>query len=114
MSELFTKWRRRTDQLREAGATDAARLVDGFLDDFEELLREIDEGTVNLTEASEIGGYHADTLGRMVRRGDLVNVGRRHAPRLRLRDVPVKPGRPSAPEALVGRWIRQQGLGRTA
>jgi hypothetical protein len=50
------------------------------------------EDAVTLSEAERIGGYSADHLARLVREGKLPNVGRKHAPRIRRTDVPLKPG----------------------
>lgn len=114
MSELLERWGRRAQELEAAGAPDIARILNQLLDEVQDTLDRAGEETVNLTEAASLGGYHPDTLGRMIREGQLENVGRRHAPKLRLRDVPVKPGRHGAQDALVSRWVRQQGRRRTS
>jgi hypothetical protein len=43
-------------------------------------------------EAAAESGYAADTLGRLVREGQIPNAGRLNAPKIRRRDIPKKPG----------------------
>ncbi|HKO16724.1 MAG TPA: hypothetical protein VJU87_10815 [Gemmatimonadaceae bacterium] len=68
---------------------DGAAIVDEMLAD----LRELEEDdVVSLQQASAIGGYSIDHLQRLVREGRIENRGRKHAPRIRRADVPVKAG----------------------
>lgn len=50
------------------------------------------EDSVTLKEAHAIGGYSIDHLQRLVSDGTIDNVGRKGRPRIRRRDVPVRPG----------------------
>jgi hypothetical protein len=43
--------------------------------------------SLSLTEASRRYGYTADHIGRLVREGKLLNVGRKNAPRVLARDI---------------------------
>ena len=47
-------------------------------------------------EAARESGYHADTLGHLVREGKIPNATRKGAPRIRRGDLPRKPGKPQA------------------
>ncbi|MDZ7779943.1 MAG: hypothetical protein U5R14_08420 [Gemmatimonadota bacterium] len=47
---------------------------------------------VTLEEAAQLGGYSYSHLQHLVARGDIDNVGTKHAPRIRVVDVPRKPG----------------------
>ena len=47
---------------------------------------------LTLDQASKLGGYDPGSLRRMIRERKIPNVGRRHAPRIRRQDVPMKPG----------------------
>ena len=48
---------------------------------------------LTLTQAADETGFHPDTLGRKIRRGEIANVGRENAPRIRRGDLPRKGGR---------------------
>jgi hypothetical protein len=45
---------------------------------------------LSLTEAANRTGYSADHIGRLVREGTLPNAGRKHAPKVRARDLVVQ------------------------
>lgn len=51
---------------------------------------------VTLTEAAALSGYHADSLRHKLATGEIENVGRKHAPRVRIADLPRKAGRVAA------------------
>ena len=75
----------------------AARMV-------EQALRSESDELLTLPEASEISGYHPDSLGRMVRDGqipDLRPPGSKGMIRIRRGDLPVKPSKPHTPSADV-------------
>jgi hypothetical protein len=100
--ELEAKWRVRLEEWRRLGVSvNGEKLAEELLGDLEALERSAALGVLTLNEAHELGGYSVDHLQRMVATGQLENVGRKHRPRIRLRDVPVKPGHalPNAPDA---------------
>ncbi len=75
----------------------AARMV-------EQALRSESDELLTLPEASEISGYHPDSLARMVRDGqipDLRPAGSKSMIRIRRGDLPIKPGNPHTPLADV-------------
>ena len=75
----------------------AARMV-------EQALRSESDELLTLPEASEISGYHPDSLARMVRDGqipDLRPPKSKGMIRIRRGDLPIKPGRPHTPSADV-------------
>jgi hypothetical protein len=45
---------------------------------------------LTLAEASQLSGFSAEHLSRLVRDGRLANVGRKGAPRVRRGDLPLK------------------------
>ena len=53
---------------------------------------ESEEAPLTLKEASELGGYSEDHLGRLLREKKISNAGRKGAPRIRRADVPTKSG----------------------
>ncbi len=83
--------------LRRRGATAQAEVLEGAAADLEAALTMAGAEAVTLAEAARLSGYTADALGRMVRTGALRNVGRPHAPRLRVADLPRKPHSSGAP-----------------
>ena len=75
----------------------AARMV-------EQALRSESDELLTLPEASEISGYHPDSLGRMVRDGQIPDLrprGSKSMIRIRRGDLPVKPSKPHTPSADV-------------
>jgi hypothetical protein len=70
---------------------DGAKLCEEILADLEQL-DAAGEEALTLVEAAKESGYSADHLGRLVRAGDIENVGRAHAPKIRRRNLPRKPG----------------------
>jgi hypothetical protein len=82
LAELRAAWTHRRDEWRKLGVqVDGAKLADEILAELEQL-ETPDADTVSLAEASVITGRTPDHLGRMIRRGQLPNVGRKHAPRI--------------------------------
>ena len=57
-----------------------------------EAIREAEARVLTLTEAAEASGYSSDHLRRLIADGRITNAGRRGAPRIRLADLPSKPG----------------------
>jgi hypothetical protein len=55
-----------------------------------------------LTDAANRSGYSRDHLARLVRQHRIPNSGRRGAPRVRLRDLPIRPGVTPEPDAHAG------------
>ena len=75
----------------------AARMV-------EQALRSESDELLTLPEASEISGYHPDSLARMVRDGqipDLRPPKSKGMIRIRRGDLPIKPGKEHTPSADV-------------
>lgn len=91
--ELLAKWRRESDTMRRRGVSVAgAVLCDEILRDIEALFESEDGALLTLGEASAHSGYTVDHLSKLVREGKVPNAGRWHAPRIRARDLPRKPG----------------------
>ena len=92
LPELLIRWRERRDEWRRLGViVDGAKLCDEFLGDLESMDASGEE-VLTLVEAAMESGYSADHLGRLVRAGAIVNVGRANAPKIRRRNLPRKPG----------------------
>lgn len=92
------RWLTRRDELRRLHAlVDGATLCEALLADLDATLRADDAVELSLRDAAQLSGYSADHLGRLLRAGTLPNVGRPHAPKIRIADLPRKA---SAPETL--------------
>jgi hypothetical protein len=85
---LIEQWRAEAALFRRRGQEDLANLTLSFVEDLEAALKEDDDQLLTLGEAAQVSGYSEDHLGRLVRDGKLVNVGRKHAPRIRRGDLP--------------------------
>jgi hypothetical protein len=82
IDELRRQWVLRREEWARLGIrVDGAKLADEILLALDQL-GEAEPRSVSLKEASEITGRTADHLGRMIRKRQLPNVGRKHAPRI--------------------------------
>jgi hypothetical protein len=91
---LVAKWTDRARRLREwAAAEEAARAWEAAARELQLALEGESEKLLNLQQASVASGYSPEHLGRLVRQGRIPNAGRLNAPRIRLGDLPRKPGR---------------------
>jgi hypothetical protein len=99
-AEFLTRWRSRREELRLLGAlVDGAALIDQILVDAADVFDDEAEVNLTLTDAAARSGYSRDHLARLVRQHRIPNSGRRGAPRVRLRDLPIRPGVTIEPDA---------------
>jgi hypothetical protein len=89
---LVDEWRAQAATLREYGAEMQAVALERCADQLHEGVRELESRPLTLQEASDLGGYSVDHLGRLVRQGKIPNVGRPGAPRIAREHVPIKAG----------------------
>lgn len=80
------------DQLRQFGAEEAAGGAQEALDRVAEEIRDGLDDKLTIQQAADATGYSADSLRRHVREGTIPNAGEKHAPRIRRRDLPRRPG----------------------
>ena len=112
--------RAKATEFREAfGAEPQARSLEWAADRVEQALRDDSDQLLTLPQASEISGYHPDSLARMVRDGqipDLRPPNSKGMIRIRRGDLPIKPGRPHTPDAdvreLASRLVKRGKEGR--
>lgn len=92
LAELAANWRDDAERFRDYGANRLARTCEKHADELEaaSAARQLD--AVTLEEAAEIGGYSYSHLQHLVADDTIPNVGSKGSPRIRRRDVPVKPG----------------------
>ena len=89
LNELRNRWRELRDEYALLRAQiDAATLIDQLLTELEAVNFDQNAALLTLTQAAAACGYSADHIGRLVRTGQLTNYGRRHAPRVRMGDLP--------------------------
>ena len=90
--EFVGKWKLEADKMRRRKVlVNGALLCDEILDDLQELLRSEQDRLLTLAQAAERSGYTVDHVGRLLRRGQLRNAGRKGSPRIRAGDLPSKP-----------------------
>jgi hypothetical protein len=102
--ELREKWEaRRAEHARLDSHVSAEKLIADLLTDLEQLEHAAHDA-VTLTEAAHLGGYSVDRLQKLVAGGEIENVGKKHRPRIRRSDVPMKPGHRLPPDPAEGHF----------
>lgn len=94
--ELSSRWREEAALLRLHRHERDATWLEDRAEELERALTETESRPVSLVEAAHISGYSPDHLGRLVREGKLLNLGRPNAPKVRICDLPRKPKLTSA------------------
>jgi hypothetical protein len=95
--ELAAEWRAKANVLLQYGDARGGEMLRATAAELETCLAASQDQVVTLTDASELSGYSESHLGRLVRDGVIPNAGRPNAPRIRLRDVPMKARRRELP-----------------
>lgn len=93
--DLLANWREKATGLEQFGATEQAITLRKCADDLDDTWDQWVNQPLTLQQAAESGGYSTAQLGRLVREGTIPNAGRRNAPRIFRKDVPIKPGHAS-------------------
>lgn len=101
---LVALWRERA-AVMEPYAPGVAHALRDCAGDLERALSAT-EDTVSPAEAAALSGYTADAIGRMIRDGRLENLGSKRRPKVRVADLPRKPGRPFDPDVLALAAVR--------
>ena len=106
LEQLAARWVDEAQTARTRYGDDrVAGVIEMLASELRQALDSERESLLTLREAAAVSGYSADHLGRMVRRGRLLNRGRKHSPRVRQGDLPVKP--PCAPAAAT-RYLSEE------
>jgi len=92
LEQLSATWCAEAALFRRRGAVDLAVAMESCAEDLATALSDQARAIVSLAEAASVSGYSADHLGRLIRDGRLENVGPKRRPRVRLADLPRKPG----------------------
>jgi len=106
-SSLPQLWRHEAAVLRRRGAAGQAEALESCADELEAWERQRALEGLTLEEAERESGYTYSALEKMVRRGELENVGEKGRPRVRRGDLPRKPRR-ERPD-LVGAVLEGRG-----
>lgn len=92
LQACVAKWSGEAEALRRLGAqVDGAKLIEAILADLQGLARSSDAEALMLVAASRECGYSPEHLGRLLREGRIPNAGRKNAPRILRRHLPLKP-----------------------
>lgn len=90
---LALQWQQESATLRSRFGEDrTTKTLQSLSDDLLGWIEEAQSRLLNLVEASEISGYSAGHLGRLIKHGEIPNSGRPNAPKIALRELPMKPG----------------------
>ena len=90
--ELVAVWRETARLLSNHEHRSTAIAYETCADALEAATQKSSEQPLTIKDASRLGGYSEDHLGRMVRERKIPNAGRKGAPRIRRADVPIKAG----------------------
>lgn len=88
-SDLPSTWRTRAEEL-EPYAPAAAEAFRRAASELEEATREAASEALTLAQAAKASGYAPRTLREKLASGELPNAGRKHAPRIRRGDLPMR------------------------
>ncbi len=112
---LACSWRDRATMFRDHAEDSVAIAYERCAEELEGALHDQDATLYTLQEAAAISGYTAGHLGRLVRDGKIPDAGRRSAPRIAHRHLPVKSdvasrrgSRHLAPTQIVRLAIKQE------
>jgi hypothetical protein len=86
-------WRQEASVLRRRGAAGQAEALESCASELEVWQHQRALEGLTLEEAERESGYSYSALEKMVRRGELENVGAKGRPRVRRGDLPRKPHR---------------------
>lgn len=92
-AQLPAAWRAAAVVFREHEQTSLAIAYERCANQLEAALGDVRDEPLSLQEAATLGGYSAEHLGRLVRDGKIPNAGRKGAPRIARKDVPIKAGK---------------------
>lgn len=88
--ELVEEWETAAGTLEHYGDERGAALCRLHAEELTKALSAFEAEALTLSDASDLSGYSADHLGRLIREGSIPNAGRSGAPRIARRDIPQK------------------------
>jgi hypothetical protein len=90
MRDPIDKWEEDADRFELYGSDPRADLLRRCAAQIREWRRWRAGELLTLSEAAGLTGYRADYLSRLIGQGKLQNYGRKHSPRVRRSELPVK------------------------
>lgn len=96
LRDLVDRWSDEARVLESWGDARGAELLKRCATELDVAAREHDDEALTIAQAVEESGYSADHLRALVASGEIRNAGRKGSPRIRRKDLPVKPGRTSS------------------
>jgi hypothetical protein len=87
--ELITKWRADADVLAIYDPR-LAEVARRHAEQLEAAVRAEGDDVLDLTAAAKVSGYSVDRLRHKIAAGEIANIGRKGAPRVRKGDLPTK------------------------
>jgi hypothetical protein len=96
--ELLLRWRSTAAVLRSHSDSRGADLIEQSALELVDYCREVDNKALTIREAATRSGYTPDHLRREVRQGVIPNAGAKRSPRIRVKDLPRKPGLARSPK----------------
>lgn len=92
LQDMITKWeQRRNEWARFKAHLDGKQIAEQVLTELYECSVATGDSTLTIAEASKISGYSVDHLSKLIRAGTIPNAGRKGAPRIRQKDLPLRP-----------------------
>lgn len=95
LTELVHRWSEEAESLERWGDARGAAILRQCATELDVAAHEHEDEALTIAQAVEESGYSADHLRALVAAGEIPNAGRKGSPRIRRRDLPVKPGRNS-------------------
>jgi hypothetical protein len=91
--DLAHEWRTDADALERRGDSRGAAMLRDLAGEVVEACGRWERQELTIGEASEQSGYSERRLRELLADGTIPNAGRKHAPRIRRGDLPLKPTR---------------------
>ena len=96
MLDLVQRWTAEAVSLERWGDERGATILRQCATELDAAARAHDDEALTIAAASAASGYSRDHLRALVSSGEIPNAGRKGSPRIRRRDLPVKPGQRGA------------------
>ena len=92
LPDLAAHWREEAETLRRRRACALAEMLEDCATELDLAMCAYWDEQLTVQQAAREGGFSEDHLRSLVRSGQIENAGRKGSPRIRRRDLPMKPG----------------------
>ena len=93
LRDLAGRWQAEAETLDTWGCEQQASILRRCATEIELAAREHEREALTIPQAADESGYSRDHLRALVASGDIPNAGVKGSPRIRRRDLPMKPGK---------------------